>query len=496
MSKNRSPSRRRALFSAGAIISLLALTAPAGLAAIGDGPAVEQHLRQADIDDGNIGFTELFRHGRRLFVAKFNHYDGQGRPATTGGGAARHPDGQPSFIRTSAPDSNSCAGCHNDPYIGGAGDIVANVFVLAQTLDPVTDSVSPEFSNERNTLGMQGSGAIEMVAREMTTELHARRDTALQRAGDANQAVTARLRAKGVDFGTLVAYPDGAVDTSNVEGVDADLLIRPFHQKGAVVSLRQFSNNAMNHHHGMQSVERFGASVTGSDDFDGDGVENELSVGDITALTLFQAALAVPGQVIPRDLQARQAVQRGERMFRKIGCDSCHVPALTLNSRYYSEPNPYNPDGNLRPEDVPRTLVFDLTRDGQRPRLEAIPGGGAVVRAWTDLKRHNLCDDMVRHYCNEQVEQDGIPTELFITRKLWDAGNSAPYGHRGDMTTLTEAIAAHGGEARDARLAFESLAQEERDAIIEFLKSLQMLPPGTPRRIVFSGAHPLDSSGR
>lgn len=496
MSKNRTPSRRRTLYFAGAIISSLALAAPATLAAIGDGPAVEQHLRQADIDDGKIGFAELFRHGRRLFVAKFNHYDGQGRPGTTGGGAERHPDGQPSFIRTSAPDSNSCAGCHNDPFIGGAGDIVANVFVLAHTLDPVTDSVSPEFSNERNTLGMQGSGAIEMLAREMTAELLARRDTALYQARRANQAVTARLHAKGVDFGTLVAYPDGGVDSSNVEGVDADLLIRPFHQKGAVISLREFSNNAMNHHHGMQSVERFGASMTGSDDFDGDGVDNELSVGDITALTLFQAALAVPGQVIPLDRQARHAVQRGERMFREIGCDSCHVPALTLNSRYYSEPNPYNPDGNLRPEDVPRTFVFDLTRAGQRPRLEAIPGGGALVRAWTDLKRHNLCDDTVRHYCNEQVEQDGIPTELFVTRKLWDAGNSAPYGHRGDLTTLTEAIAAHGGEARDARLAFESLAPEERDTIIEFLKSLQMLPPGTPRRTVYRRTHPMDVSVR
>jgi hypothetical protein len=41
---------------------------------------------------------------------------------------------------------------------------VANVFVLAQAKDPVTFSVGPEDSNERNTLGMFGSGAIEMLA--------------------------------------------------------------------------------------------------------------------------------------------------------------------------------------------------------------------------------------------------------------------------------------------------------------------------------------------
>lgn len=72
----------------------------------------------------------------------------------------------PGFIRTSGTDSTSCADCHNQPTIGGAGGFVTNVFVLAQTLDPVTDSVGAEFSDERNTLGMNGSGAIEMLARE------------------------------------------------------------------------------------------------------------------------------------------------------------------------------------------------------------------------------------------------------------------------------------------------------------------------------------------
>lgn len=50
-------------------------------------------------------------------------------------------------------------------------------------------------------------------------------------------------------------------------------------------------HNAMNHHHGMQSEERFGAGA----DHDNDGVIDELTVGDITALTVFQAALPAPG---------------------------------------------------------------------------------------------------------------------------------------------------------------------------------------------------------
>jgi cytochrome c peroxidase len=434
----------------------------------------------------------LFEHGRELFVAKFNHYDGQGRPATTGTGAGRHPDGQPLFIRTSGPDANSCAGCHNDPFVGGAGDNVANVFVLAQALDPVTDSIGPEFSNERSTLGMQGSGAIEMLAREMTAELQARRDAALEKARQRGRTVRVRLHAKHVPFGELVAFPDGSVDGLGIEGVDQDLVIRPFHQKGAVVSLREFSNNAMNHHHGMQSVERFGPEMTGTDDHDTDGMPDELSVGDITALTVFQAALAVPGQVFPDTRKGRHAVVRGERTFRKIGCADCHRPALDLESPTFSEPNPYNPPGNLTPADVPQSFQFDLVSQGEPPRPGATPRGGARVRAWTDLKRHNLCDDEMRHFCNEQLEQAGIPTELFLTRKLWDVGNTAPYGHRGDLTTLTAAIAAHGGEARASRLAFDALAQTKRDEVIEFLKSLQILPPGTLSTIVDSQYRPLD----
>jgi len=115
---------------------------------------------------------------------------------------------------------------------------------------------------------------------------------------------------------------------------------------------------------------------------------------------------------------------------------------------------------------------------------------GAIVRAYTDLKRHNLCDDEIRVFCNEQLsqgreEQDGQPgAEFFITRKLWDVGNSAPYGHRGDLTTLTEAILAHGGEARESREAFLQLPVAEQRSMIRFLRSLQVLPEGSPRVLI------------
>ncbi|HLG23225.1 MAG TPA: di-heme oxidoredictase family protein [Candidatus Manganitrophaceae bacterium] len=441
------------------------------------------HLSQEDITSRKLSFDQIFAAGKRLFDAKFNTLDGQGRPYATGNGkpTGRAPNLDMPMVRTSGPDSNACAGCHNDPRSGAGGDFVANVFVLAQVLDPITYSVDPDFSNERNTLGMMGAGPIELLGREMTRDLHRLRERAKAAAAASGLDVTLPLESKGVSFGSITARPDGTLDFSRLEGVDNDLIIKPFHQKGVVRSLREFTVNAMNHHHGMQAVERFGQGETGSRDFDVDGIEDELSVGDITAATIYQAALNTPGQVLPGRPEARAAVQRGEARFGEIGCAGCHKPQLALENPVFCEPYPLNPKGTF--SDASRAYCFDLTQTGEKPRLEKREGKGGVVRAYTDLKRHQICDADLPHFCNERVVQGGVPTGQFITRKLWDAGNSAPYGHRGDLTTLTEAILAHGGEGRSSRDRFGALSAERQAEIIEFLKTLQIVPPGAPSRI-------------
>jgi len=203
---------------------------------IGERPAVLNHLEQQAIGSGQYGLRDLVASGQALFNARFNLLDGQGRPESTGTGAPRAP-GQPAFIRTSAPESNSCAGCHAQPRSGGAGDFVANVFVLAQALDPVTDSVDGTFSNERNTLGMFGSGAIEMLAREMSVDLIAIREAAREKAQKANAAVTQPLLSKGVSFGSITVLPDGRVDPGGIEGEEAVGVGDPVREAGVGVGV-------------------------------------------------------------------------------------------------------------------------------------------------------------------------------------------------------------------------------------------------------------------
>ena len=63
------------------------------------------------------------------------------------------------------------------------------------------------------------------------------------------------------------------------------------------------------------------------------------------------------------------------------------------------------------------------------------------------------------------------------------SANTAPYGHRGDLTTITEAILHHAGEARPTRERFEALSKDQQAEIVEFLRQLQILPNGSPRKI-------------
>jgi hypothetical protein len=49
--------------------------------------------------------------------------------------------------------------------------------------------------------------------------------------------------------------------------------------------------------------------------------------------------------------------------------------------------------------------------------------------------------------------------------------------HHGKFTTMREAILAHSGEAFGSRQSFEALSPSDRDCVIEYLKTLQILQP-------------------
>ena len=313
-----------------------------GKSKIGQEVAIPRHLQNGE--EYQVSVKDLINFGRQLFTATWTIQDGVGRPQTKGSGKPlSDPRNQlvfpRNFNRISGPVANSCSGCHNKPDIGGGGDIIANFFLkgprfdfatfdrqdtvpLKGAVDELSNPVTLQsIANSRKTTGMFGSGFIEMLARQITADLQVVRDSI-------SPGSSGILVSKGIRFGSLRRNSDGSWDTSLVEGIAApslastgprdppSLIIRPFQQNGNVISLRDFTIPTFSALHGIQSEETVGVNLDAGDD----GVVSRLTRADITAVTIFQATLPVPVQVISDEPKVADAVRVGQNRFRLIGC--------------------------------------------------------------------------------------------------------------------------------------------------------------------------------
>ncbi len=89
-----------------------------------------------------------------------------------------------------------------------------------------------------------------------------------------------------------------------------------------------------------------------------------------------------------------------------------------------------------------------------------------------DLKRHTMTDRANEAFGNELLSQRFVDRTAFATTELWGVASTAPYGHRNDMTTLNEAIRAHGGDGAASARAYADASDDDRSALIAYLKTL------------------------
>ncbi len=161
--------------------------------------------------------------------------------------------------------------------------------------------------------------------------------------------------------------------------------------------------------------------------------EPELSDERVDRLTLYTQVLAVPDRRDALD----PAVNRGEALFREIGCASCHLTTL-------------------------------LTGDHPVAALS-----GQTIHPFTDLLLHDMGEGLA----------DGRPDFLadgreWRTPPLWGIGlietvnGHSNFLHDGRARTLAEAILWHGGEAEAAQAAFVAMEKADREALLAFLRSL------------------------
>jgi hypothetical protein len=431
----------------------------------GEGPALgTDRIRQTDITSGLLDLDDIRLAGRTVFATPFNMLDGYG-DGPMDPGAPLSPGGRPTLggngvsLRVNGLDSQSCLECHGmlstasipaSFAVGGFGGTNTNVF-FQPTLIDVTDTLGAGMATFDgryiNPPFVFGAGGVELLAKEMTRTLQRLRGKAFSQPG-----TSVPLVVKGVDFGSIrYDAVAGSFDTSGVQGIEPDLVVRPFGRKGDNATVREFSKNAMQFHFGIQPVEVVGPTV----DDDGDGVTDELFIGELSALHVFGTNLEPPEQ----DTLTSQAAQ-GAQVFASARCSSCHVPFLDTSRTVltYSYPETHtSPDAGV---------YFAVDLSDQPADFASNPTGGIRVPLFADLKRHDMGPGL--------AEAHGSPLDrFFTTARLWGVADTAPYLHDGRALSLTDAILMHGGEAQASRDAFANLGTDDTLALLAFLRTLR-----------------------
>jgi CxxC motif-containing protein (DUF1111 family) len=160
---------------------------------------------------------------------------------------------------------------------------------------------------------------------------------------------------------------------------------------------------------------------------------------DVVAFADFMRATKAPSRgPITRNVRA------GERLFKRIGCATCHTPSIAT-----APPGTRINGGALR---VSRAL------------------GNKIIHPYSDFLLHDVGTG------------DGIPflptpeftftAPLIRTAPLWALRTRNRLMHDGLSSTKEEAIERHGGQAAEVTRAFQRLTAREQAQLLEFLDSL------------------------
>jgi hypothetical protein len=411
-------------------------------------------IMQEDIDNGVWTKDQLFNFADEFFSHPFTS-------AVDG-----YADGHfISFRRVNSGvrgglDTFSCAGCHSVGGPDGAGSYTQNALLAG-------DGDHQSSALQRNAPAMLGLGMVQALGAEMTVDLQYQRAQAHAEAAAAGKPVLVELTTHDVSFGSILVHPDGSTDTTQVEGVDGDLVVRPFGWKGTISRLRRVVEDEARIHFGIQShvlalqyqehpdVPHLGPGPNWYDP-DDDGHVRELEEGMLTAGAMYLAMLETPVIIPPADADLRDRWANGAALFKSVGCESCHRQQLALANIIWHETS----------DTTGGEVLIDLFSDGDKPR------GTSVVNLFSDLKRHAMAPALADRFDNEQ----GLGREVFLTRPLWGLAETAPYLHDGSAATIPEAILGHGGEGQKARDAFAALPASDQADLHVFLLSLTREP--------------------
>ena len=441
--------------------------------AIDPGYTLRETARLADqdrIERGEVCTQDLIETGRILFEHPFNYADG------LAAGPEPAPFRRVQRGRRGGPETTTCTSCHWRGGPAGAGGILDDSFLLG-------DGDRTSSADARNPPALFGAGTVQALAEEMSAELATVRDHAVAQARTTHRSIDVELVTKGISFGVLHVSAQGVLESSDVHGIDRDLVVRPFGWKGTSATIAEFVTEAAAVHLGIQSDEvtqltsgrdplEVGAGPV--EDPDNDGIAGELTTGQVTALAAYVAALDIP-VMLPHERPQDPANPsgptqpylveewtRGRAVFQDLGCATCHVPSLPLA----------RPTVTIRPLTGHGGISLDVSRETEAPRPTYDAASASYpVFVFSDFKRHDLGDAN-----QSQHLQAGVAPRLYLTRRLWGLGDTAPYLYDGRSSTVEHAIERHGGEAAYARAGWSAASADDRTALRVFLTGLRRAP--------------------
>ena len=229
---------------------------------------------------------------------------------------------------------------------------------------------------------------------------------------------------------------------------------------GQIPTIRGVVGGAFNAHTGIRSSEFIAglpvgtppggvpASVKGNVtaaaqfDLDGEGIVNAMTVGEVTAVTVFLMALPVPDQIDKSEGELLKvmgidlsSVEHGRRLFTDsidsggAACASCHTPFHPLAGTTFFLKNPETTA--VLPLQVAHHFATRVEVDSHLASFV----GQAGMRLFGDIKRHKMGSKM---FCSG--------TDVIKTAELWDVGSVFPYGRCSQFgSDLSAVILAHEG---------------------------------------------------
>ena len=182
-------------------------------------------------------------------------------------------------------------------------------------------------------------------------------------------------------------------------------------------------------------------------------------LSDIDRFARFIRATEAPS----RDLTLSQTshAKHGEELFAKIGCAICHVPTLTTA--------PAGTPINGGAFTVPPALGQKTFHPYGDFLLHNVGTGDGIVQSMTEHYGKNM---YTITWKNLSIPEFRGTADKIRTAPLWGVRLRSRLMHDGTSLTLLDAIHRHRGEAEDTAKKFEKLKPAEKDALLEFLRSL------------------------